>query len=135
MICGKQKTIKQKIRMVRLQEFTCRQIIILSVLVVIILSIVVGSLYLSHKYHSYPQELVAVDSLCEDKPDSAALILNWLSKKKYSSEADRMYYKLLCIKSSNNMYQPQKDSTIFQVVDYFDDMGDKKKLCEAYYYL
>ncbi len=121
--------------MIRLQEFTRRQIIILSVLVVIILSIVVGSLYLSHKYHSYPQELVAVDSLCEDKPDSAALILNWLSKKKYSSEADRMYYKLLCIKSSNNMYQPQKDSTIFQVVDYFDDMGDKKKLCEAYYYL
>lgn len=62
--------------MIRLQEFTRRQIIILSVLVVTIISIVGGSLYLSHKYHSYPQELVAVDSLCESNIDSAAILLN-----------------------------------------------------------
>ena len=46
-----------------------------------------------------------------------------------------MYYDLLKIKVANNLYEPQKDSTIFRVVDYFDDYGDKDKQREACYYL
>lgn len=42
---------------------------------------------------------------------------------------------LLKIKIANNLYEPQKDSTIFRIVDYFEDHGDKNKRREANYYL
>ena len=116
------------------QHFTKKKILILSAVVLTILSIILASVYINRKCHYYPKELIAVDSLCENKPDSAFLLLSRQSKK-YSNQTDKAYYDLLWIKVSNNLYKPQKDSTIFHVKDYFSNIGDKNKLRESYYYL
>ena len=94
---------------------------------------VVGCLYLQP--HQYPKELASIDSLSESRPDSALKLLKRLPERSLDGDADRMYYALLRIKVSNNLYEPQKDSTIFRVVDYFDDYGDKDKHRESCYYL
>lgn len=119
----------------RLRELTRKQITVYSVLASVIVAVLAAILYAGNYFHTYPAALVAVDSLCESKPDSANLMLRKLSSKDFGSKSDRMYYALLKIKVSNNLYEPQKDSTIFCVVDYFDKYGDKDKRREAYYYL
>ena len=84
--------------------------------------------------HSYPRELVVADSLCETNPDSAEALLHRMPDSVLAAKPDRMYYDLVRIKASNNLYEPQKDSTIFRIVDFFESYGDKEKLCQAYYY-
>lgn len=118
-----------------LHNLTKKQTILSSIVVsILVVALIVATFAFSCR-HVYPQELVAIDSLCESKPDSARLLLDRLSAKEYSSESGRMYYALLKIKAANNLYEPQRDSTIFHVVDYFDKYGDKGKRREAYYYL
>ena len=118
-----------------LRGLTRKQIITYSVVASVIVAALAVTAYVNNYFHTYPEELVSVDSLCESKPDSAILLLSELSAKQYRSKSDRMYYALLKIKASNNLYEPQKDSTIFRIVDYFDKYGDNNKKCEAYYYL
>lgn len=85
--------------------------------------------------HTYPQELITADSLCFSRPDSAQTMLRHFHYDNLTNNADIMYYKLVVIKASNNLYEPQKDSTIFDIVDFFNSNGDKDKRCDAYYYL
>ena len=114
--------------------FSRRQI---TALCVVLLMAIAGvtSICIFFCSHSYPHELVAVDSLCENRPDTAKILLMRISKNRLTAKADRFYYDLLMIKACNNLYEPQKDSTIFHVVDYFKNHGDRSKKREAYYYL
>ena len=117
------------------QELSGKQkrILTLSSVAAAIVVVVILCLYLQP--HQYPKELSAIDSLSESRPDRALKLLKRLPERSLDGDADRMYYALLRIKVSNNLYEPQKDSTIFRVVDYFDDYGDKDKHRESCYYL
>lgn len=121
--------------MLILQELSGKQkrVLTLSSAVAAIAIVVILCLYLQP--HQYPKELSAIDSLSESRPDRALKLLKRLPERSLDGDADRMYYALLRIKVSNNLYEPQKDSTIFRVVDYFDDYGDKDKHRESCYYL
>ncbi len=121
--------------MLILQELLGKQkrILTLSSAAAAIVVVVILCLYLQP--HQYPKELSAIDSLSESRPDRALKLLKRLPERSLDGDADRMYYVLLRIKVSNNLYEPQKDSTIFRVVDYFDDYGDKDKHRESCYYL
>ncbi len=121
--------------MLILQELLGKQkrILTLSSAAAAIVVVVILCLYLQP--HQYPKELSAIDSLSESRPDRALKLLKRLPERSLDGDADRMYYALLRIKVSNNLYEPQKDSTIFRVVDYFDDYGDKDKHRESCYYL
>ncbi len=120
--------------MIGFQELTRRQIYILSAALSAVLLIAMVATFRSCRPHTYPAELVAADSLCDSNADSAAVVLSRLERSGGYDGADRMYLDLLKVKLTNNLYEPQKDSTIFRVVDYFEDMGDRKRLCQAYFY-
>ena len=120
--------------MIGFQELTRKQIYILSAALSAVLLIAVVATFRSCRPHTYPAELVAADSLCDSNADSAAVVLSRLERSGGYDGADRMYLDLLKVKLTNNLYEPQKDSTIFRVVDYFEDMGDRERLCQAYYY-
>ena len=114
--------------------FSRKQIIVLSVAALAIAAIAIAAISVCCSHHTYPRELVAADSLCENNPDSAEALLHRMPDSVLAAKPDRMYYDLLRIKASNNLYEPQKDSTIFRIVDFFERYGDKERLCQAYYY-
>ena len=111
-----------------------KQIVALSVAALAIAVIAIAAISVCCSHHTYPRELVAADSLCESNPDSAEALLHRMPDSVLAAKPDRMYYDLLRIKASNNLYEPQKDSTIFRIVDFFERYGDKERLCQAYYY-
>ena len=121
--------------MLILQELSGKQKRVLTLSSAAVLTVIVVTLYLYLQPHQYPKELSVIDSLSESRPDRALKLLKRLPERSLDGDADRMYYALLRIKVSNNLYEPQKDSTIFRVVDYFDDYGDKDKHRESCYYL
>ena len=121
--------------MLILHELSSKQKIVLTLSSAAAAIVVVVILCLYLQPHQYPKELASIDSLSESRPDSALKLLKRLPERSLDGDADRMYYALLRIKVSNNLYEPQKDSTIFRVVDYFDDYGDKDKHRESCYYL
>ena len=121
--------------MLILHELSSKQKIVLTLSSAAAAIVVVVILCLYLQPHQYPKELSAIDSLSESRPDRALKLLKRLPERSLDGDADRMYYALLRIKVSNNLYEPQKDSTIFRVVDYFDDYGDKDKHRESCYYL
>lgn len=114
-------------------ELSRRQIKILSVATFVIIVLAVSCLCFCS--HSYPQRLVYIDSLCDSLPERAKALLKSVPAKDIKTNADRMYYDLLKIKASNNLYEPQIDSTVFRVADYFENHGDKTKRRDAYYLL
>ena len=118
-----------------MHELSSKQKIVLTLSSAAAAIVVVVILCLYLQPHQYPKELSAIDSLSESRPDRALKLLKRLPERSLDGDADRMYYALLRIKVSNNLYEPQKDSTIFRVVDYFDDYGDKDKHRESCYYL
>ena len=111
-----------------------KQIVVLSVAALAIAVIAIAAISVCCSHHTYPRELVVADSLCESNPDSAEALLHRMPDSVLEAKPDRMYYDLLRIKASNNLYEPQKDSTIFRIVDFFERFGDKERLCQAYYY-
>ena len=117
------------------QELSGKQkrILTLSSVVAAIVVVVILCLYLQP--HQYPKELASIDSLSESRPDSALKLLKRLPERSLENDADRMYYALLKIKTANNLYEPQKDSTIFRVCDFFEESRDKDKYRESCYYL
>ncbi len=84
----------------------------------------------------YPQSLIVADSLADHNPDSAINYLNDLAPRMSGvSEADRMYYQLLCIKAADKAYIPHtSDSLIRPVLEYYEQGGDPQLLPIAYYY-
>ena len=114
-------------------ELSRRQIKILYVATFVIIVLAVSCLCFCS--HSYPQRLVYIDSLCDSLPERAKALLKSVPAKDIKTKADCMYYDLLKIKASNNLYEPQIDSTVFRVADYCENHGDKTKRLDAYYLL
>lgn len=104
--------------------------------IIAIVAFLLLGLVFSCRQHQYPHILMTADSLCEANPDSAVSLLRHLRPQFSSgSEADRMYYQLLCIKAADKIFIPhESDSTILSLVDYYQSTGDKKLLTEAYFY-
>ena len=100
-----------------MSRFSRKQIIALSVAALAIAAIAIAAISVCCSHHTYPRELVVADSLCESNPDSAEALLHRMPDNVLAAKPDRMYYDLLRIKASNNLYEPQKDSTIFRIVD------------------
>ena len=117
-----------------LYNITRKQRIFIAVIALAIAAIAIAAISVFCSHHTYPRELVVADSLCESNPDSAEALLHRMPDSVLAAKPDRMYYDLLRIKASNNLYEPQKDSTIFRIVDFFERYGDKERLCQAYYY-
>ena len=117
-----------------LYNITRKQRIFIAVVASAIAAIAIAAISVCCSHHTYPRELVVADSLCESNPDSAEALLHRMPDSVLVAKPDRMYYDLLRIKASNNLYEPQKDSTIFRIVDFFEHYGDKERLCQAYYY-
>lgn len=87
--------------------------------------------------HRYPSQLLRADSLCNSKPDSAALLLRQLKPQMAkASKADRMFYELLRIKTADKTDRPiaHCDSAILHLINYYEQDGDPAKLAETYYY-
>ncbi|MBP3766673.1 MAG: hypothetical protein J6I31_00120 [Prevotella sp.] len=82
----------------------------------------------------YEPELIAIDSMADTSPDSAAVLLSKFDTLNVS-EGNRMYYYLLRAKVSDHL--DQLDATTEeaeQLVTYFEDDGDEHLLPIAYYY-
>lgn len=86
--------------------------------------------------HRYPSYLVMADSLCDTNPDSALSLLSSIGKDSMQmTEADLMYWRLLCIKAADKAYIPfTTDSAAVAVMHYYENGGDKSLLPTAYYY-
>ena len=84
----------------------------------------------------YPRSLTLADSLTECCPDSALRYLDRLRPAMDGAgEADRMYYRLLCVKAADKAYIPHtSDSLIRPVLDYYEQGGDARLLPVARYY-
>lgn len=93
------------------------------------------SIVFSCRPHQYPHILLEADSLCEANPDSAVSLLRHLRPQFSSgSEADRMYYQLLCIKADNKNYHVfTSDSSIIPLVKYYEQHESDRHLAETYY--
>ena len=102
----------------------------------VILSLTISSVIVSCGQHRYPPLLLAADSLCNVKPDSAvSLLLKLRPQMRQEGKAARMYYDLLRIKAADktDRLNPSADS-ILPLVAYYEGRGDKRLLPTAYYY-
>ena len=89
-----------------MSRFSRKQIVALSVAALAIAAIAIAAISVCCSHHTYPRELVVADSLCETNPDSAEALLHRMPDSVLEAKPDRMYYDLLHIKASNNLYEP-----------------------------
>lgn len=84
----------------------------------------------------YRRELLAADSLSMSSPQKAITLLDSMSSEmKSAPKHEQMYYELLRIKAADKAYiNHQSDSTVINLVDYYENGGDARLLPEAYYY-
>lgn len=84
----------------------------------------------------YRRELLAADSLSMSSPQKAITLLDSMSSEmKSAPKHEQMYYELLRIKAADKAYiNHQSDSTVLNLVDYYENGGDAHLLPEAYYY-
>lgn len=82
----------------------------------------------------YEPALIAIDSIANANPDSAAVLLSRVDTVEFS-EANRMYYYLLRAKVDDQRDAlDMTDEQAEQLVTYFEDDGDERLLPTAYYY-
>jgi len=84
----------------------------------------------------YPQGLVAADSIAEHDARRAQAMLDSLKPLMAAAdEPTHNYYALMCIKVADKAYKPlPTDSTVFNLVKYYEKRQDKRLLPVAYYY-
>ena len=85
----------------------------------------------------YTPMLRAVDSLMNDRPDSALYVLNGMKAEADGwSRSQRMRYHLLMMKAQNKAYADfNSDSIAKEVVDYYDSHGTANDRMQAHYLL
>lgn len=85
-------------------------------------------------WNPYDEKLAAIDSLTLSNPDSAIVLLSDIDVADFSSDANRFYYDMLCLKAVDKAgYTIPSDSGVVDMVSYFES-HDERKLAEAYYY-
>lgn len=85
----------------------------------------------------YPSALTKAEQCLMDSPDSTIYYLALL-KDSFSSlpKEARMYYQLLNIGAEDKMYiNHYSDTTMLDIVRFYEDYGNPEKLMLAYYYL
>ena len=85
----------------------------------------------------YTPELRAIDTIINEKPDSALRLLDSLSTEAQSwPKSQRMRYSLLTMKAQNKAYVPFTSDTIAKdLVSYYDDNGSPNDRLLARYLL
>ena len=88
-------------------------------------------------HHRYLPQLVECDNLLSTKPDSALCLLDSMANEIInSSKANRMYWKLLQADAQNKCYVNfSTDSTMLQLVEYYDAYGTTNERIRAHYLL
>jgi len=82
----------------------------------------------------YEPTLIAIESIADADPDSAAILLSEVDTLNVS-EGNRMYYYLLRAKVDDKRDElDMTDEQAEQLVTYFEDNGDERLLPTAYYY-
>ena len=82
----------------------------------------------------YEPALIAIDSIADANPDSAAVLLSEVDTQNVSV-SNRMYYRLLRAKVDDKRDElDMTDEQAEQIVTYFEDDGDERLLPTAYYY-
>lgn len=85
-------------------------------------------------WNPYDEKLAAIDSLTLSNPDSAIVLLSDIDVADFSSDANRFYYDMLCLKAVDKAgYTIPSDSGVVDMVSYFES-HDERKLAEVYYY-
>lgn len=106
--------------------------------IILVIILYIGIVSACTKKPIYPEAMSQAIRCVETSPDSALLYLNSLSPATFQAEPKetRMYYDLLKIKANDKLYHEQtSDSTILEIVRFYDEYGDLHKQMEAYYYL
>jgi len=85
----------------------------------------------------YTPELLAIDSIINEKPDSALRLLDSLGTEARSwSKSQRMRHSLLTMKAQNKTDVTfTSDSVVLDLVDYFDHHGTTNERMQAHYLL
>ncbi len=85
----------------------------------------------------YTPELLAIDSILNEKPDSALRLLDSLGTEARSwSKSQRMRHSLLTMKAQNKTDVTfTSDSVVLDLVDYFDHHGTTNERMQAHYLL
>lgn len=112
--------------------FGLKQILVYSV-AIFFFAIVAISLCLCCNRRTYPSELVIIDSLCNNNPDSAFSLINKISPKSLS-EDELWYLRFLKIKQKvkcNSVFSNADE--INNIVDYYSKRGDKALLPQVLY--
>ena len=87
------------------------------------------------KRHQLHSELFYIESLSDEKPDSAAMLLHQFAvENRGLSQADEAYYNLLQTKTNILLKASPSDSIINTVINYYENNEDEHKLALAYYY-
>jgi len=107
-----------------------------ALLQIYLLSIILLHCFCGCENRSYPQTLISADSLSSVNPDSAIAILTAMKEKiAAENKQTQMYYQLICLKAKDKAYITHtSDSSILQILKYYQQKGEKKHLPEAYYY-
>lgn len=107
-----------------------------ALLQIYLLSIILLHCFCGCENQSYPQTLISADSLSSVNPDSAIAILTAMKEKiAAENKQTQMYYQLICLKAKDKAYITHtSDSSILQILKYYEQKGEKKHLPEAYYY-
>ena len=106
--------------------------------IILVIILYIGIVSACTKKPIYPEAMSQAIRCVDTSPDSALLYLNSLSPATFQAEPKetRMYYDLLKIKANDKLYHEQtSDSTILEIVRFYDEYGDLHKQMEAYYYL
>lgn len=84
----------------------------------------------------YPDELLAIDRLTMNRPDSALLLLRGMKPRMtHESESVRRYYQLLMVKAQDKAYiRHTSDSLVIDLLHYYTEKGDLRLLPQACYY-
>ena len=83
--------------MFRLYELTRRQTAMFVVAAIVLTIAVAAAVYSCRFNHTYPQELTAIDSLCESRPDSAEILIDKIQPSTLSGD-ELWYLRLLKVK-------------------------------------
>lgn len=86
--------------------------------------------------HSYPPQLITVDSLCSTCPDSALHMLDSMKDSCRAMDEDALwYYRLLCVKAADKAYiKHTSPKEINEILNHYENGGDSRLLPEAYFY-
>lgn len=101
-----------------------------------IITVVFAALFIaSCSAPEYRRKLIEADSIASAAPEMLMQMLDSMKHEMSSApEHEQMFYHLLCIKASDKAYiKHTSDSTILQLIKYYEKKGDNNLLSEAYY--